>query len=190
MAVSSELVFAKPLVALLALEDVLKAWWTHFAGLAGARDPFRASWLHKVLTWPWVGKGRCGAEGLSVLNYCGNGSLRSVGCENEVAPFLFGGPVLCGAVGLGWLLEGDPSRPACPRAPRGESGERQRCELRLVASGTTLFKPSGFASESVCWADGRGSGGRVGAGAEGREGGSGFGPGLWRSCPLRVGWRP
>lgn len=29
---------------------------THFAGLAGARDHFRPSLFHEVLTWPWAGE--------------------------------------------------------------------------------------------------------------------------------------
>ena len=86
----------------------------------------------------------------------------------------------------------ESSPPLLSRAPRGRLGEKRRCELFLVASSMTPFKPSGFTSEGVCRADGCGSGGRVGpgAGVEEWEGGLGFNPGLWRSCPLRMSWRP
>lgn len=87
---------------------------------------------------------------------------------------------------------GEFSPPLLSGAPRGELGEKRRCELFLVASSMTPSKPSGFTSEGVCWTEGCGCGGRVGpgAGVEGWEGGSGFNPGLWRSCLLGMGWRP
>lgn len=49
---------------------------------------------------------------------------------------------------------------------------------------------SGFTSKDVCLADSHGSGGRAGpvAGVQGWEGGSGFSPGLWRNCLLRMSW--
>lgn len=54
------------------------------------------------------------------------------------------------------------------------------------------FKLSSVTSEAACWAEDPGSGGRVGLGAGGeeRKGGSDLSPSLWRSCPLRMGWRP
>lgn len=138
---------------LVASKDVLKTWWTHFAGLAGARDRFRASLFDKlVLTWRWVGNGRCGAEGPSVPVCPGNGSLPNVGCkkENKVAPFLFGAPVLCRAHRSAAAVGGEFSPPLLSRAPSGEWGAKQSCELFLGASSMTPFKPSGFTSEGGC----------------------------------------
>lgn len=154
---------------LVTSKDVLKTRWTHFAGLAGARDPFRASLFHTVLTWPsWVRHRRRGAEGgPRVPNCSGNSSLQSIGCkkENKVALFLSGAPVPCWARRSGVAAGGEFSPPLLSRGPRGEFGEKRRCKLFLVALSMTPFKPSGFTSAGVCWADGHGSDGRVGPGA-------------------------
>lgn len=88
--------------------------------------------FHEVLTWPWAG-GMGGMDhgerevwitGMSVPDYCGNGSLQSVGWkkENEAAPFLLGASHPRRPVAVVRLWEGNAAHPVCPEPPEGDRG--------------------------------------------------------------------